>query len=410
MQNPMQKTLNYLYNLQRFGSKPGLENIRKLAQAVGNPQDNLQCIHVAGTNGKGSVCAMLDSILQQSNYKVGKYTSPHLVRFNERITVSGKEISNEDVLRLTQKIKKGVEENTIDTTFFEFTTVMAFLYFQENNVDFAVIETGMGGRLDATNIIKKENCKAVVITKIAQDHGEVLGNNLKKITWEKASIIKSGMPVFTTESNGNNKYRSVLEVIQKEASEKQAELIITSPSKHATNLPGSFQKENVGLAVSVARHLKIAEETLKEGLLNVHWPGRLQLVKQENQADLLLDAGHNPNALQQTIQYMKELKQQHGYEKVMIVFGVLKDKDYKKMYNLMSSSFPQENIMLTIPPHPKRALDPETVEEWKENKNTIIKDPVKAFKYVQENTTEEDLIVVTGSIFLVGKVMEVLEK
>src|SRR3989344_2116826 len=182
-----QSTLDYLYNLERFGIKLGLEAINDLLQLLDNPQNKFRSIHIAGTNGKGSVSAYLAAILSQAGYKVGWYTSPHLIRFNERIRVDGKEIEDEELARLTKSIKDKAGKNNLSPTFFEFTTALAFLYFAEQKVDWAVIEAGMGGRLDATNVLKPE---VSVITGISFDNQKYLGDTLEKIAGEKAGIIK----------------------------------------------------------------------------------------------------------------------------------------------------------------------------------------------------------------------------
>jgi len=280
------EAIQFLYSLQMFGANFGLENTLKLAALAGNPQTQLRFIHVAGTNGKGSTCAMLESIYRAAGLRVGLFTSPHLVSFRERIQANRQLIPESDLVRLVEELRAANKEN--DTTLFEFATVMALKFFAEQKCDLVVWETGLGGRLDATNIVTP---LASVITNIAFDHQQWLGDTLEKIATEKAGIIKPGIPVVTATDEP-----SVLAVIEKIAREKNAPLITVAADGNppltqfaalfrdaaALPLPGEHQKLNAALALATVEVLQnqipVSEKNIREGLANVHWPGRLQTV------------------------------------------------------------------------------------------------------------------------------------
>ena len=229
----MQEVLDYLYGLKKFGSKLRLEEMEKLVSVLDHPQKKFKSIHIAGTNGKGSTSAFLAQILQEAGYKVGLYTSPHLVNFNERIKINGKDISGQKIVELSEIMKRKVEENEIDTTFFEFTTAMAFQYFADEQVDFAVVEVGLGGRLDATSVIDPEIC---VITNISLEHTRVLGESKEEIAKEKAAIIKENKIVVTAETN-----ETVLDIFNSVCNQKNSSLMVLDKElKFKT--PGCFGK------------------------------------------------------------------------------------------------------------------------------------------------------------------------
>src|SRR3984885_1392810 len=279
--------IKFLYGLQWFGTKLGLENTFKLAALAGNPQKKLRFIHVAGTNGKGSTCAMLESIYRAAGLRTGLFTSPHLVSFRERIQVNRQLIPEAEVVRLVEELRAANREN--DATLFEFATVMALKFFAEQQCDLVIWETGLGGRLDATNIVTP---LASLITNIAFDHQQWLGDTLEKIVAEKAGIIKPGIPVVTATSEP-----SALGVIDRIAREKNAPLTTVAADgnppltkfaalcRDAATLPllGDHQKLNAALALAAVQVLQgqipVVEERIREGLASVHWPGRLQLIQ-----------------------------------------------------------------------------------------------------------------------------------
>jgi len=308
-----EKTLNYLYGLQRLGIKVGLDHTIKLLRGMGNPQNSFKTIHVAGTNGKGSTAAMTASILRQAGYKVGLYTSPHLLAFNERIRINGKAISSRNILSFIQDHKKEIEQ--IKSTFFETTTAMAFQHFAENKVDAAVVETGLGGRLDSTNVINPE---VTVITPIALDHREILGDNIISIAKEKAGIIKSRTPLVLARQDPE-----VIKIIESRAQACCAPVIKPGAiekenlklsqdgtqfyyNHHIYNIPmlGLHQASNAAAAIEAvlqfAPELKLSD--VKKGLESVIWPGRLQPMSIE--LPIFYDVAHNAQGLIQVARLM----------------------------------------------------------------------------------------------------------
>ena len=331
----MQKTFKYLYNLSRPSAKPGLETITKLAESIGNPQSSYKTIHVAGTNGKGSVCVFLASVLEKAGYKVGLYTSPPLVKFNERIKISGKQISDREIAEHAKFLKLKSGEIGIRPTFFEFTTAMAFLHFAREKVDAAVIETGMGGRLDATNPI---NPILSVITNIDFDHIKYLGDTKEKIAEEKAGIIKSA-PLVTGERNAK-----ILGVFRKVCEGKHTKLITMQNIKtkliesdlkkqvfeidgkrFTIGLLGLYQVENACtayLALSCLKgFFKIPNKAIECGFREAKWSGRLDIISKDPL--IIADGTHNIAGLKATYDFVKRLPQRK-----VLVLGISKDKPY----------------------------------------------------------------------------------
>lgn len=393
----------------------GLEDIKKLLEELNNPHTKFKSIHVAGTNGKGSVSAMVAAILQKAGHKVGLYTSPHLIRFNERIKINNANISDLKLARLTEKIKP-IAEKIKGITYFELTTAAAFLYFAEQKVDYAVIEVGLGGRLDATNILPAENCSATAITNISLEHKNYLGDTIEKIAFEKAGIIKEHVPIVTAASG------EVLEVIKKTAAEKHARLIITKPMEYECSLQGEFQKYNIGIATEIAYLLNtnnnISEEVIREGFMDVTWPARLEFLKH----NLLVDCAHNPGAslvLARELEKAKEDTKNHYerarripyFRKLILVIGILKDKDYKQILKYLA---PLAAKIILCKPNTERALEPEifAAEIQKEHAKdyVIINDVKEAVIYAQETAQKNDLVLVTGSFYVVGEVYGMYRK
>ncbi len=340
-----QETLNFLFGLQRVGIKLGLENIRTLLNAIDNPQLNYPTIHLAGTNGKGSTAAMLTAILRECGYRVAQYTSPHLIDFSERIQLNGQPIPESEVVQFTGQIRPLVEK--IQSSFFEVTTAMAFWYFANQQPDIAIIETGLGGRLDATNTLQP---LLTLITPIDFDHQIFLGNTIRQIAAEKAGIIKSGVPCLT-----NNRAPEVLEVLETTCRERGASFsnVLINSNYHIEKyefqsticdvkidnfslpglqiaLPGEHQVENALLAIAAVRKLpndwQISENAIRKGLASVRWPGRIHQVS--HNPDIVIDVSHNPAGFAKTFSFIKKFYQP---EQIHVLTFLQNDKDLQKI-------------------------------------------------------------------------------
>ena len=310
--------VNLLTSSGKFRISLGLDRMREILELLGNPQDKLNCIHVAGTNGKGSVCSIVASILNEAGKKVGLYTSPHLFKYTERIKISGKDINDSDFAEYVFKITNLADKNNIDLTEFEILTAVMFKYFADNKVELAVIETGLGGRFDATNVIKKHLCS--VITHIDFDHTEQLGDTLDKIAYEKAGIMKKDCPCIVFE--GKEVYYDV-------ASQVGALLEVIMPVVNADKLAlkGIHQQENLALALACVEKVfpEISQTIIDKGLQNVVHPCRFQYIKNKN---LIIDGAHNPNGINSLVQ---NLDYYYPNAKRRFIYGCLRNKDYKTM-------------------------------------------------------------------------------
>ncbi len=324
----MEKTYNdavkLLTSAGKFRISLGLERISKFLELLGNPQDKLRCIHVAGTNGKGSVCSILSSILTVAKVRVGLFTSPHIYKYNERIKICGVDISDEDFVKYIFNIVEIADKNGIDLTEFEILTAVMFKYFADNNVDVAVLETGLGGRYDATNVIKSHLCS--VITHVDLDHTERLGKTISEIAYEKAGIMKPDCPCIVFEG---------LEVYKDVADSLGAMLMVILPFANTDelSLKGAFQQENLSLALAVIETCfpEISPEIIDKGLREVKHPARFQYIPAKN---LIVDGAHNPNGISALVQSLEMY-----YPKVekRFIFGCLKNKDYPSMLKILST-------------------------------------------------------------------------
>jgi len=424
-----QQTIEYLFSrlpmYSRIGAaafKKDLTNTIILCEDIGNPHHKFKSIHVAGTNGKGSVSHMLAAILQTAGYKTGLYTSPHLKDFRERIKVNGVEINEKFITDFTEKIKPLIEE--IEPSFFEITVAMAFDYFAKQEVDIAVIEVGLGGRFDSTNIITPE---LSVITNIGWDHMNILGDSLEKITFEKGGIIKPNIPVVIGETIPESK-----PIFEKIASEKNAplhlatkernvaswewekhELIVeiaengkTDHKKYHLDLPGIYQSKNLLTVLETCSVLKdleydIDENEIRQGLqktkklTGLH--GRWEVIH-ENPA-IVLDVGHNEDGIKQIIQQI-ELTTHH---ELHIIIGMVKDKEIDTVLSLLPHSANYYFTQAHIP----RALPAETLKEKAGEfnlKGKTYPDVNEAIKEAKSKSHKDDLILICGSVFLVGEV------
>ena len=355
----------------------GLDRISAVLEKLGNPQDDLKYIHVAGTNGKGSVCTILESILRVAGYKTGLYTSPHIWEYTERIKICGVDISKKRFAEYVEKITN----QGIHLTEFEILTVMMFLYFKEQNVDVVVLETGLGGRFDATNVIKNNLC--AIITHIDLDHTERLGKTKDKIAFEKAGIIKKNCPVITS---------SGYEAIKDKADEEDSLFILTTPFVNpafaeALSLKGNHQIENLALAINAINLLfrNIDDETIIKGLRKVKNPCRFEYIASQN---LIVDACHNPNgvsALRENLDYFFPLENRR------FVFGCLKNKDYEKMMSILFRE--GDEIYINEFDYPNAANYDELAEKC----------PYCTKKYTDKSIlTPDKLNIVCGSFYMIG--------
>lgn len=323
MENSYKNAIDLLTSQGKFYINLGLDRISSILDLLGNPQDNLKCIHVAGTNGKGSVCAIIASILNCAGIKTGLYTSPHIFEYTERIKINGVDISKDDFANYVFEIVKIADENNLHLTEFEILTAVMFKYFSDNNVEVVVLETGLGGRFDATNVIKSNLC--AIITHIDLDHTERLGNTRSKIAFEKAGIIKPDCPIFTCEG---------YEEIKDKADECNSLFVMVAPFEDPTNLAlkGTCQQENLSLALTAVRHVfpNIPEEIIQEGIKKVKHPCRFQICKD----NLIIDGSHNPNG---AMALRESLDLYFPNSKRCFVFGCLRNKDYKKMMEILFS-------------------------------------------------------------------------
>ena len=407
------EAIQFLYDLRLFGAKFGLDNTFKLAALAGNPQDQLRFIHVAGTNGKGSTCAMLESIYRAGGLRVGLFTSPHLVSFRERIQVNRRLIPESEVVRLVTELQPWLKQFPPGhhPTFFEVVTVMALRWFAEQQCELVIWETGLGGRLDATNIVTP---LASVITNIAFDHQQWLGETLEKIAAEKGGIIKPGVPVITATDGPE-----ALTVIEWTAREKQAPLVIVNGGDAALRRPdsaafcpylpllGDHQQINGALASATVEVLQklipVPAEKIRAGLAKVDWPGRLQLIQRLPGQRMLLDGAHNvagAMALRQT------LEKQFGDAKPALVLGVLQDKDWRHICETLA---PLAARILTVPVASERTADaPELAEACRAANPAAEVCTCESLAAALEKVAGDRFVVVSGSLYLVGEALELL--
>lgn len=420
----IRSTLKYLYDLQFFGIKFGLENTRILLEFIGNPHKKFPVIHVAGTNGKGSVCAMLASIFETAGLRCGLYTSPHIVHFSERIRINDTQISEDDIVRLTRLLQP--EIGRLQCTFFEATTVMAFAYFAENNVDIAVIETGLGGRLDATNVVEPE---VAVITTIDFDHMAYLGDTLEKIASEKAGIIKHRKPTIIGKMSAE-----AMSVMKSAAREAASPLYIFGETFTAHHreadinggrmdmnwrfsdedgeiknievpLIGEHQLDNAAIAVAAARlqqTFPVSDEHIRQGIRSIRWPGRFYVKHQKPW--IILDAAHNPAGMRTLVQTLKLSNTNSNGERVLMI-GMLSDKDWESSLREIVPHF--DRIITITPPNP-RALTAERLAAFIRTMSKpvdVIDDPVTAYYAAVQKQKADDLLVITGSFYVLQEVL-----
>src|ERR1043166_2086135 len=399
-----QDAIEFLASLQMFGAPFGLERPQRLAELAGRPQDRLRFIHVAGTNGKGSTCAMLEAIYRASGLRVGLYTSPHLVSFRERIQVNRTLISEDDVVRLVADSKQWLTEFSSDNhpTFFEVITIMGLRYFAEQKCDLVVWETGLGGRLDATNIVTP---LASVITNIQFDHEKWLGETLDQIAMEKAGIVKPRVPVITAAEAPE-----ALTAIRERAERQLAPLHVVS-RRHSQliaipGLHGEHQQLNAALALKTVEVLQkllpVDEDAIASGLRSVQWPGRLQTVRCDGRTFVLGGAPNPPRAEA----FVKTLESEFGQRPFTFIVGVLEDKNWEAVVSTFAKAAHQ---IICVPVASKRTTLPVKLAHAAREANAALT-PFSAGSLTEglSLTRRSDNVVITGSLYLVGEAMELL--
>lgn len=379
--------------------KPGLDNITKLCAFFGNPQEKIKCIHIGGTNGKGSSSNMLASVLQEAGYKVGLYNSPHLIDFTERIKINGKNCNKEFVFDFIQKLKNIPED--IRPSFFEFTTIMAFEYFYQQQVDFAIIEVGLGGRLDSTNIIRP---LLSAITNVQLDHQNILGDTIEEIAAEKAGIIKNHIPIISGDDNETVKNIMREKALQENAPFIDATLIQTHLS---SDLKGNYQQKNIRVVLAIVEELKklqinISDKALENGLLKVHQNTGFIGRWFEFSTDPLTicDTGHNQAGLEYVFSQLNSIDR-HKH----IILGFVNDKKIDEVMNLL----PKNSEFYFAKPSINRGRHPEDYEYLlKEAKifYKIFNSVQEAYLSAKERCTNEEMIFIGGSNFVVGDFLE----
>ena len=416
----IKEVVAYLEGLQRFPGKPGLGRMQKMLALVDNPERRGMYVHITGTNGKGSTSATVASIARAAGYKVGLFTSPHLHKYNERIKVGGWDISDQDFVQYAERVKKLLRKNRdIHPTIFEVLTVMAFLYFADQKVDLAVLEVGIGGRYDATNVIKNS---VAVITNIDLEHKEILGGTKAKIAFQKAGIIKRKSTVIVGEQN-----KRLQAVFQKEAKKNKTTMMALKPrdirplkfsiegqefdfqdfKKLHTPLLGRYQLDNAALAILAARALNergftIGEENIREGLKSVHWPLRLERV--HSSPDIILDAGHNLHGVRAVAKTIDQIFMRKGR---ILILGCSQDKPYIEMSKILAEL--SNVIIVTKAKH--HGADPKEIRnaiEAPRKKILMTRNVAEALKLAQKMAQKKSLILVLGGLYLAAEAEEVL--
>ena len=426
------EAMDYILNVGKFGSNYGLERTYRLLELLGSPQEKLKLIHIAGTNGKGSTTAMITKILRGFGYKVGMYTSPYLEEFEERIQINGDKINKVTLVNLLEQVKiaidKVIEEGYEHPTEFEIITALMFLYFYNEKVDYGVIEVGLGGRLDSTNVL---NPKVSVITSISLDHMNILGDNLKDIAKEKAGIIKNGVPVILYPQE-----KEAEEVILKTAEEKNSKVYFVKKENgklidinyeelyqkvqiegckntYTINLPllGEHQIMNLGVVLNTIEalfeieNIPIDKNIVEKSLEDVKWVGRLEVLGRK--PTILIDGAHNIDAI-------KSLKRNVGkyfkYNKIYLLLGILADKQVKEMIEEIT---PMAEKVYALTPHSERAELSEDlkIEIQKCNSNVVaMENYEEAFLLALKEANEEDLILISGSLYMIGDMRKIITK
>lgn len=423
------EAINYIKNTSKFSIKLGLTRTEKILELLGNPHKKIKCIHVAGTNGKGSTTAMINRILIESGYKVGMYISPYLEVFEERIEINGENIPKEDLIKTIEKVSMAVlkakELGYTNPTEFEIITCAMFLYFYEQHVDFAVIEVGLGGRLDSTNVITPI---ISIITSISMDHMKILGDTLGKIAFEKAGIIKPGVPLILYPQE-----KEAYDVIQAKAKEMDSEIInvdknsvtyISNNNKYQDirikvahkeyklnlSLLGEHQLYNAATALYAVIKLQsmgisIENEAIEKGFKNVKWPGRLEVIS-ENPL-VVLDGAHNKDGIEKLVHSVEKY---FKYQEIILILGILGDKAVDEM---VKTIVPKAKKVITVTPHNERGENGEELLALVKKYNNdakYIEDYKAAYDEAVKSSKSHSLILICGSLYMIGDMRTILNK
>ena len=432
--------ISLIEELKKRGSVPGLDAIEGLLEELGHPEDNLKVVHIAGTNGKGSIFAYLSSILIAAGFKVGRYISPTISCYEERFQINGEYITKDELARLynivEEAMKREEEKTVLKPTLFEVETAISFLYFKEEKVDYALIEVGMGGRMDATNVIRHP--ELTVISSISYDHQAFLGDTLEEIAWQKAGIIKESCPVVLSENSDE-----VCKVIEQEATKKKVKCIEIKPTdyevlsetpygstflwkeqRYETKLPGRHQVSNAVTALAASEYLfrkdyeknnarKAIAEELDEmnvksaqqgGIIRTCWPGRLEVLKKEPL--FYRDGAHNPDGAKKLAAFLQKY---FTNKKIIYIMGVLKDKEYKKMLRYL---MPMAKEVYVFKPKNERGLSAQiladTIKEVADVSVTIESDVNAAVFRALDTAKPDDVLVACGSLSFMEEMEDIL--
>ena len=432
--------ISLIEELKKRGSVPGLDAIEGLLEELGHPEDKLKIVHIAGTNGKGSIFAYLSSILIAAGFKVGRYISPTISCYEERFQINGKYITKDKLARLynivEEAIKREEEKTGLKPTLFEVETAISFLYFKEEEVDYALIEVGMGGRMDATNVIRHP--ELTVISSISYDHQAFLGDTLEEIAWQKAGIIKESCPVVLSENSDE-----VCKVIEQEATKKKVKCIEIKPTdyevlsetpygstflwkeqRYETKLPGRHQVSNAVTALAASEYLfrkdyeknnarkaiakKLDEMNVKSaqqgGIIRTCWPGRLEVLKKEPL--FYRDGAHNPDGAKKLAAFLQKY---FTNKKIIYILGVLKDKEYKKMLRYL---MPMAKEVYVFKPKNERGLSAQiladTIKEVADVSVTIESDVNAAVFRALDTAKPDDVLVACGSLSFMEEMEDIL--
>ncbi len=400
------KLLDELYSYSLHGIKLGLENIQKICDSLGNPEKNYKIIHITGTNGKGSTATIIETALLKNGFTVGKYTSPHIIKFNERIRANGKDISDEDIVEIYQVVREKIKELKITPTFFEVTTAMMFLYFAKQKVDYVVLEVGMGGRFDATNIV---NSDIAIITNVSIDHTEYLGKTIYEIGREKAGIIKDSSYVIVGDSN--EEFLKAIEEKTKEYTDvlkkyKDVEYNLDF-KKFVTNIKinniefnlslfGDYQVKNFLCAYEALKRLGLSDEIIQKSVKEVVWQCRFEIYKKEPLT--ILEGAHNIDGMKNLCQIIKE-----GYskEKTVFIVSILKDKKVEDMLKICQEV--SSNIILTSLKENSRGLSGNEIYEFSNKSEIYSIENNMVEAYEKAKKMDKEIIVVCGSFYTCEK-------